>query len=172
MLSSLGKLLKKIVSKLLDFIKKILKNLWPLLILVAIVFFAPLAAAWLASVGAPTFLTTAFTWVGANVTPLLSTALSSLWAGGKAVVGAAYSAFSAASTSTKLSLVGGAAALLAPEETAEFISEVGEYVAETATTVLGGIVGTLVSNPIILIGGGLLLWWFLSRDDKETIYVQ
>jgi hypothetical protein len=173
MLSSLGKLLKKVLSKLMDFIKKILKKLWPLLIIIAIIYFAPLTAGYLSSIGAPSFLTSTFTWVAGNVTPLLSTTLSSLWSGGKALLGSAYSAFGAASTSTKLSLLSGAAALLAPEETAEFIGDVGSYIADTATTVLGAIAGTLFSNPIILIGGGLALWWLLSsKDSKETIYVQ
>jgi phage-related protein len=166
-LSSLGKLLKKIVSKILDLVKEIFKKIWPLILVIAIIYFAPVLAGYLGSAGAPAFLTNAFTWVGANVTPLVTSGLSSLWSGASTLISNGWSAFKAASMSTKLSVLSGAAALIAPEETAEFIGEAAEFVVDTATGIVGSVAGALFSNPWVLVGGAVALYFLLRKNKTE-----
>jgi Ca2+/Na+ antiporter len=170
MLSSLVKLIKKIISKIIDLVKEIFKKLWPLLLIIAIVFFAPAIAGFLGSIGAPQFLVSAFTWVGSTVTPILTSGLSALWSGATSIASSGWSAFKAASMSTKLALVTGASALIAPEETAEFIGDAAEFVADTAVGIVGAIASGILSNPLILVGGALALW-LLFRNKKQEVVI-
>jgi hypothetical protein len=73
--------------------------------------------------------------------------------------------------STKLALVTGASALIAPEETAEFIGDAAEFVADTAVGVIGAVASGILSNPIILIGGAIALW-LLLRDKKDRVVIE
>lgn len=162
LLSSIGKLLKAIIRAIVNFIKKYLSVIISIVLIVCAIYFAPVIAGWLTSVGAPTWLSTAFTWAGANVTPLLSVA----WDGVAALGSAAWSAFSGASIGTKAAIITGVSAAIAPEETGRVLTDVGELAADTVGSLLSG----AASSPVGLIAIGILAWWLFSRE-KEPVVV-
>lgn len=162
-LSAIGRLFKAIWNAIVNFIKKYFWIILLIIIIVCVVYFAPLIAGWLTSVGAPTWLSTAFTWIGANITPLLSTA----WSGITAVAGGAWDAFASASIGTKAAIVLGAAAAIAPEETAALIGEAGQFVGDTIGTVVTG----FVSSPFGLAVAAGLVWWFFFRKKENDVLV-
>lgn len=168
-LSSIGRLFKAIWKAIVKFIKKYWLLIVAIILIVCLIYFAPLIAGWLTSVGAPTWLSTAFTWVGANITPLLSTA----WSGITALAGGAWDAFASASIGTKTALLLGAAAAIAPEETADLIADVATFAGEVAGDVLGAAVGGLASSPLgFAVLAGLGIWLFMgsgSSGEKAPI---
>lgn len=166
--SKLFAAIKKIISKIIGFVAKLFKKLWPLLLAIAAVWFAPGIAGWLGSVGAPSWLTGAFGFIGTNVTPMLSSAWSWLSSAGSSVFGGASAAWSSLSMGTKASLVVGAATLLAPEEMADLASEVGTVIGDTVGSVVGAVGSGFLASPIgMLMIGGLLLWLLSDRQSTE-----
>lgn len=162
LLSSLGKLLKAIIRAIVNFVKKYLLVIILIVLIVCAIYFAPLIAGWLTSVGAPTWLSTAFTWVGANITPLLSVA----WDGVAALGQAAWSAFSGASIGTKAAIITGISAAIAPEETTQVLTDVGELAADSVGSLLSGV----ASSPVGLVAIGVCAWWLFFRK-KEPVVV-
>lgn len=160
-LSSIGRLFKAIWKAIVDFVKKYFWIILLIILIVCAIYFAPLIAGWLTSVGAPTWLSSAFTWIGTNITPLLSMA----WEGITTIAGYAYDAFSASSIGTKASLVLGAAAAIAPEETAELIGSVGELAFDGIGAVVGGVLNSPIGLPVV----AFLAWWFLFRKRETAI---
>lgn len=154
--SSLGKLVKAIIKKVFNLLKKLFKKLWPLLLIVAALYFGgPLIAGWLATAGAPAFLTTFFAsapaWIGTAATWLTSTAGSAL--------SSAWTWFANAPASTQAAIALGTSYALAPEETADFVSEVGEGLVDLVTSVIPG--------WLWVAGAGVAAWWLLAGNDKE-----
>lgn len=171
LLSSIGNLIKKILSSIVKAIKNLLKKLWPLLLIIAIIYFAPAITGFLATSGAPAWLSGAFGWIGTNVTPILTSALSSIWAGVKTVGSTAWSAYRGLELSTQASIAVGAAALIAPEETAAVISDVAELAVDVVGTVGSGLLEGLTSSTlgtVVLVGGGLWLLFTLFGSKKSN----
>lgn len=172
-LSSILDWIKAVFKKLVEFIVDFIKKYWVLIAIVAIIWFAPAIGAYLGSIGAPSFITSAFTWIGATVTPVLISGLTASWAWVSAGATSAWAAFAGASLVTQAAIVIGAGVLLAPEETAELISETAELAAELITTVVGAVAsGTGISSALAIGGIGLLAYWFFigrSSDDDRQI---
>lgn len=166
-LSSIGKMLKAIFKKLLSWVKKILKAIWPILLIIAIIYFAPMAVAWLTSVGAPSFLVTGMSAVS-SLTPYVTTALSWLGTNAGALVSSAWSGYSSFGTGTQLAILGGAAAMIAPEEFQEVIKEGAALAGDVIGTVAGAVAKGFAASPIgILAIGAGALWLIGSGDDKK-----
>lgn len=162
-------ILKSIVSFIVDFIKEY----WLLLVIIALIWFAPAIGAYLATSGAPGFLVSAFTWVGTTITPVLVGGLASIWTWGAGVASASWTAFAGASIGVQAAVVVGAGMLIAPEETAELISEVGEVAAEIVYATVSAVAsGTGLSTGLLVAGLGLTAWFFFFRSDDETVYLE
>lgn len=172
LLGSLGDLIKALIKKIVDFVKKLFKKLWPLILLVVVVIYAPVIGGWLSANGA-TWLGSAFSWVGTNVTPWVSSTLSSIWSGAKALAGKAWSAFKGLELGQQASIITGASALLAPEETAAVLGEAASLATDLFLATAGGIVSSVLSNPIALVALGVGAYWLLggfsSSSDTEQI---
>lgn len=165
--SSLGKLLKAIFTKLLTLIKKILKAIWPILLIAAIIYFAPAAVGFLTSAGAPAWLTGSFQWIATNLTPGLMSGLEWLTSGAGSLLSKGWTAFKGLELGTQLAIVGGAAAAIAPEETADVLEEAGKTVGEVTGAVASGIGSALFSSPWVLLAAGVAVWYFFIRDEND-----
>lgn len=160
LIGSIGKLFKALIKAIVNFIKKYFMVILMVVLVVCAVYFAPAIAGWLSSVGAPSFLSSAFTWVGANVTPLLSAA----WNGVASLGNSAYEAFSAASLGTKAAIVTGISAAIAPEETAAVIADAGALVGDSVAALASGVMSSPIGWAVI----GLAAW-FLIGSSKNTV---
>lgn len=168
-LSSIGKLFKAVFSKLLKVIKKIFKAIWPLLLIIAIIYFAPVAAAFLTSAGAPLWLSGSFSWIASTLTPTLMSGLSWLSTGVGSALSSGWTAFKGLETGTQLAILGGAAAVIAPEETADVIQSAADTVLDVVGTVLGGVGSALISSPWLLAAAAIGVWYFFIRDDGNEV---
>lgn len=166
--SKLWAAIRKIISKIFTFVKKILEKLWPLLLALAVIWFAPAIAGWLTTAGAPTWLSGAFSFIGTTVTPYLTSAASWLMSGAGSLFSGAAGVWSSLSMGTKASVILGAATLLAPEEMADLAGEVGTVIGDTIGDVGGAIAGGFASSPFGMIAIGLTIWFLLSRDKDES----
>lgn len=163
LLSAIGRLFKAIFAKLMKLIKTIFKKFWWVLLIVAIIWFAPAIAAFLTANGAPAFLVSAFNGV-ATLTPYLQSAVSWLGSSGGSVLDKAWTGFKALEFSTQLAVVGGAAALIAPEETMEVISETVSLAGDMVGAVVGAASSAL--GPLLL--GAVGLYFLFFRKKSET----
>ena len=176
-LNSLASWFKAIFRSIFKFITKLLKTLWPIILVGALIYFAPAISSWLVSSGAPTWLSGAFGWVGSTVTPLLTSAVSGIWSGTAALAGSAWTAFKAASLTTQLMVLGATAALIAPDETAAVISDavstVAGVVSDVASTVATTVATTSIAGvPLWLWGVGGLAAYFLLTSNKKSNQIQ
>lgn len=159
--------LKAVFDKLWKFIED---NLLLILIVVAI-WYAPMLATYFESVGMP-WLSSAFSWVGSNLTPLLVDAVSFV-TGPFTEGGMLYDLFVSESVGmgVKALIAIGGMYLLAPEETAAVVEAVaefaGEVVGDIASAFISGAVGSSFGTTAMLIGAGLLAWWFFSSSSEE-----
>jgi hypothetical protein len=172
-LSKLVDVIKKILSKLWKAIVKFVKKYWVVILILAVIYFAPMAASWLTSVGAPSWLSGSMAWIASTLTPYLTSAVGYLWSATAGLAASAWGAFASASLTTQLALGLGAAYLLAPEETSELVSEVAEVVGDVTVDLIGavasGVGSSLFSNPVVAIAGvGLLAWWLWPSSDNST----
>lgn len=163
LLGSLGKLIGAIFKWIVNFVKKYLAIILTIVIIVCLIYFAPAIAGWLGSVGAPSWLTTAFTWVGETITPSLISGLSSCWSGISSMFSSGWTSFSNATLGTKAAIVSGLSAAIAPSETAAVISDAAGLVVSTGGTFLS----SLASSPwgVTVIAGAV--WWFFFRKKGE-----
>lgn len=159
--SALFKWIKAVFAKVFDLLLKLFKAIWPILLIIAIIYFAPLAAAWLSSVGAPSFLVGAFEFIGAAA-PFVESLVGAIGSGLSYVGTEAWSAFAAAEFGTQVAIVAGAGALIAPEETAAVVEEAVEAVVDVTTSVVSGLASSW--GWLIAAGAGLYL---LTRPRKE-----
>lgn len=167
LLSSIWNLIKRIVKKIIDVVKKVLKALWPLILVVAAIYFAPAIGAWFNSAGFTT-LGGWFTSIGTSITPTLVGWLDSAWAGVASLGASTWTAFKGLSLGTQAAIVTGAAAVLAPDETADVISDVGTIVGEVGGSLIGGAISGL-PGWIWLAGAGLLFVLLSrNRNDDDT----
>lgn len=177
LLGAVGKLFSSLIKKIFSFLKKIFKSIWPLLLIVAAIYFAPVVAGYLSSVGAPSFLTSIFS-AASSLTPTITSAASWVWSNIGSVASTAWSGFKSLDIGTQLAVVGGAAALIAPEETAEVVEEIGTA-AGTVLGAVGSAVGDVVSgifsSPWGIAALGFAAYWFFGRGkptaDSQTIVV-
>lgn len=162
--SAIWNLVKKIFGKLFSWLKEVFGDWWQLLLIIAIIWFAPMIAGWLASVGAPEFLVTAMTWVGTNATPYVVAAGTWLWEGGASLVSSAWTAYKGLDFGTQAMLAVGAAALLAPEETEAVLKEGVDLVADVV-----GTVGTALvkSSAFLWALGAAAVYMLFVNDEKE-----
>lgn len=166
LLSAIGRLFKAIFAKLMKLIKTIFKKFWWVLLIVAIIWFAPAIAAFLTASGAPSFLVTAVNGV-ATLTPYLQSAVSWLGSSGGSFLDKTWTGFKALEFSTQLAVVGGAAALIAPEETMAVISETVSLAGEMVSAVAGAVSSSF--GPLLL--GAIGLYFLFTRRKKEETTV-
>lgn len=169
LLSWLKKFVKKVVRSVVKFVKKY----WAVLLIVALIFFAPQIALWLTAIGAPAWLVTAMGAVATHATPVLT----SIWGGAAAVAAVAATAFGNAHVLIQAAIVLGAIGLVdeeALEEIVEIGSElVGEAISVVASGVAGGLSTGLFGSPHalpLMLAAGLAYWLFFagkSEDDQE-----
>lgn len=162
MLSSLFDLIKAIIKKLVTLIKKIFKKLWPVLLLIALIYFAPVLGVWFTTNGFAT-LGTFFTTVGTTVTPTLVKIGTAVGEAAGATASAATEAFAGLSTSTQLAVVTGAAAIIAPEETASLVGDI----IDAGFSLGGAALGAVFSNPTVLFGAAAFAFWFFFLRKKK-----
>jgi signal transduction histidine kinase len=161
----LKRFITRIVAQVVDFVKKY----WWLVVIVALIFFAPSIAVWLSNTGAPLWLVNAFTFTATYATPILA----SVWAGTLAYAGAAATAFSTASLAVKGALVLGAIALVDEQAAGELITVGAELVSSTIGLVTAGVTTGVVSGifsasplvPIALIGAATYFLYFRKKED-------
>lgn len=163
LLGSLGKLIGAIFGAIFKFIKKYLAIILIIVIIVCLIYFAPAIAGWLGSVGAPSWLTTTFTWVGQNLTqPLIST-LSSCWNGVSSMFSSGYKSFADATIGTKAAIVTGLSAAIAPTETAAVLADA----ASLASSTIGSVVAGVASSPLGMAVIAGAIWYFFFSDRKK-----
>jgi hypothetical protein len=153
--------IKAVIEKIIAFITNFIEDYWLVLLAIVLICYAPGIGSWLTTNGFAS-LGAAFTWVGATVTPYVLGTLSTIW-GGVAAVGVA---FAEAGLGTKLAVVAGAMALIAPEEATAVIEEAVDLAADVVGTVVGAVVKATNILPFILGGFGLYLL-FTSDDEGE-----
>lgn len=171
-LSKLFDVLKKIIKTIVDFVKKFIKKYWWVLLIVAAIYFAPFLATYFASSGLTT-LSTFFGSIATNITSTVVSALDWAWSGASALGSAGLTAFKGAELSTQLAIVGGASALLAPEETADLITEVGSTVFDAVANVGDAILGAFPGWVWVAAAGvGLYLLWPSKRSEPQTVYLE
>lgn len=164
--SALFKLLRTIFKRVMSFVAKVFKAIWPLLLVVAVIYFAPTITAWLTSAGAPSWLTTAFSTLS-TVTPYVTTAVNWLITGAGSLASSAGAAFSKLGLGAQLALVAGAAAALAPDEFTNLVSEAATLAGNLASTALGAVAGAVASSPIGVLAIGAGLMFFLGKDRNK-----
>lgn len=166
-LSAIWNLIKKIFSAVLGWLSDLFgKFFWIILILV-VIWFAPVIATWLVSVGAPSFLVTAFQAISV-LTPYVQSAGMWLWTSGSSLVSTAWSAFRGLDAGTQAAVALGAAAAIAPEEMQTLIKEAGSLLADGASAIIDGI----VSNPLLLAGAAAAVWFLFFRKKSDTVVVE
>lgn len=158
--SAIAKLFRAIIKAIVNFVKKYWKIILMIVLIVVAIYFAPAIAGWLTSVNAPSFLVTGMQWVGANITPMLTSG----WAGVTELAGQAWNAFSAASIGTKAAIVTGLSAAIAPEETAEVLKEAGALTGGLIT----GLASGLLSSPVGLVIAGVCAWLLFRGKSKDN----
>ena len=161
-LSAIWNLIKKIFSAVLSWIGKIFGKLFWIILIVVLIWYAPVIVAWLTSIGAPGFVVSAFEMISI-ATPYVQSAGMWLWTGGSSLVSTAWQAFRGLDAGTQAAIALGAAAAIAPEETTALLEESVDLVVDGADA----IVGALASNPVVWIAAGLGLWLLFGSSNKR-----
>lgn len=162
-LGALGSLIKKIFQKIFAWLADVFGQLFWILLIIVLIYFAPMIAGYLASVGAPGVLVTAFEALSL-ATPYVVSAVTWLWEGGASLVSSAWSAYSSLSIGTQASIALGAAALIAPDETAKLVEETTSLIGGAVSTVAGA----FFSSPVgiaVLAGAA---WWLFGRSSGSS----
>jgi hypothetical protein len=167
-LSSILNIFKSIFSKIFSIIKSVFAQLWPLLIIIALIYFAPVIASYFGSIGAPAFLVDAFQTLSL-ATPYLVSSLQWVIDAGASLGAEAWDAWKELDLATQVGIGLGTSFLLAPEETVAIVKDI----ADTVGTVVGGVASGLLNSPIglgILAVGAFFL--FGGQDGKRGPHVE
>jgi len=158
LLSSIFRLFKAILKKIFNGLKQFLKKFWLVILIIVLIYFAPVIIGYLTSVGAPQFLISGMTWLS-GATPFVTSVVGAIGSGMSYVGSTAWNAYASASLGTQLSLAVGASMLLAPDETTAVISETVDVVADVGSKVIGGVARGLGSTWLWVAAGvgGLFL---------------
>lgn len=170
LLSSIWNLIMKILGAIFSWIGDLLGDWFLIILIIVLIWFAPVIAVWLTSVGAPSFLVSVFTSMS-SLTPYVIKAGTWLWGGASSLVSTAWSSYKGLETGTQAAIALGAAALIAPEETATLITDAADLVSTGAESILGAVVGAATSSPILLAVGGLAIWYFFFRDKSQKVVI-
>lgn len=161
-LSAIWNLIKKIFSAVLGWIGKLFGKLFWVILILVLIWYAPVIVAWLTSVGAPGFVVSAFELL-AVATPYVQSAGMWLWNGGSSLVSTAWQAFRGLDAGTQAAIALGAAAAIAPEETTTLLKEATDLVVDG----VDALVGALASNPFVWVAAGLAIWFLFGGDSKK-----
>lgn len=171
----MGKLFKAILGvfkRILRMIVNFVKKYWWVILMVVAIYFAPVISSWLTSAGAPSWLSGAFSWVAGNVTPYVTSLVTWLGSSAGSVVGSVGSWFSSLSFSQQAAVALGAAALIAPQETADVIDAGVGAIGDVVGTVGAAIAGSVLSQPLVWVAAGLALWLLWPEKDDQKITIQ
>lgn len=167
--SSIFKLFGAILKKIFRFVLNFIKKFWWVILIIALIYFAPVIVAYLTSIGAPSWLTTAFTWLS-GATPYVTSVVNSIISGASWIGTSVWNAFASASLGTQLSVAVGASMLIAPEETSQVISDTASLITDVTGSVIGGVVSAIPSTVwwTVAAVGGLFLIGRNRRADPAT----
>lgn len=165
-LSALWDLIAKIFDSIFSWLGDLLGDWFLVILIIVAIWFAPVIATWLTSVGAPGFLVSAFQTL-AVATPWVQSAGAWLWKGGASLLSSAWSGFKALDVGTQAAIVLGAAAAIAPEETEQLLTEAVDLATDIVTNTGGAVLGALSKSPAAWIIGGIAAW-FLFFHDKDN----
>lgn len=165
-LSAIWRLISKIFSAVLSWLGDLFGKLFWIILILVVVWYAPYIVTWLTSVGAPGFLVSAFEAI-ALATPYVQSAGMWLWDSATGLVSAAWSSYRGLDAGTQASIALGTAALIAPEETSAVVSEAAGLLVDTA----GVVGGALLSNPWMLVAGGLALYFLFFRKSRQEVVI-
>lgn len=169
MFSSLWKAIKAIVKKIFDFIKKFLKKFWVVIAVIAVFWFAPAITGFLASSGAPGWLTSAFSWTSTTITPTVTSVGGWLSSGAGKLGGWLKAGWASLTFGQKATLAVGAAGLLAPEETGQLLADVAGAVGDVVGGGVSAVVNAATKSPLFLVAAGLAVWYFFLREDPDEV---
>lgn len=153
-ISAFVKLLKAIVKKIIKFIIAVIKKFWWVILIIAIIYFAPYLLTTMVEIGAPEFLCTAMEYIAVELSPLVVDAVAWAVDGVVSVAATAGTAFGEAGIIVQAATVIGSCFLIAPDETTELVSEVAAGVGE--------LLGAAVSGVSSGLGLGSWLLWGLA----------
>lgn len=154
--SSLGAWIKAVLRGVLKFLRDLVKQLLPLILIAgALYFLGPTIGGWLSGIPGMGGLATWFT----NFPSMLTTWLGSAWGWIKS----GWTWFASLSFGTQALVFLGAAFILAPEETADLIGEVASGVGNVALNVAKSV----VSNPVVLLIVGFFVLRAVGRHSGE-----
>jgi hypothetical protein len=170
-ISDLGSLISKIFSAIWGWIKDILKNFWWIILIIAIIYFAPELLAFLSSAGAPAFVTDALGYIAANVTPIVVSIVDAIGTGLYSAATEGWGWFKALSWQQELSVLLGASSLIAPAQTAKVIGDVATVAAGLVGTTVGALASGLLGSPLgtlLIVGAGAYVVYKLTRK-KDSV---
>lgn len=171
-LSSLVNLIRALISRIWKSVWAFIKEWWWLILLIVIIYFAPAIATFLAeSTWAPVWLTNFMSWVAANVSTYVVTAVDWLISGALEAVSAAWDWYLTLGWEAELIIALGAAYAIAPEETTELVTEaaeaVGEFIVDVASAAASGLASSSLYS-YLLIGAFAYLGYKLITTNKST----
>lgn len=164
---ALWKLISKIVSRILKAIVAFVKKFWFIILIIAVIYFAPFLLTQLVAAGAPTWMTTAASWVATTLTPSVVSGVGWLASGAKTMGSSAWAAFADLGMGTQLALASGVAAAVAPEEFADLVTEAANLASDVVGTVVGAVTGSFLSSPIGIVAIAAGAIWLLGTGDDE-----
>lgn len=168
MFAALWKVIKRIFTAIFEWIRDFLKEFWWILLIIAIIYFAPAIIGWLTANGAPSFVITAMEGISV-LTPYVTSAVQWVWGMVSSGATSAWTAFKGLELGQQAAILFGAAALLAPEETAAVVSAAVDMAAGVVETVVGAAASGLGSSGLgMLLLGGAALWFFATSGSEES----
>jgi len=165
LLSFIRMIIAAIVA-LFKWIVVLIEELLPIIIIIAIIWLAPYAAVWLAGAGAPAWLVTAVTYIGAG-SAYIEAAAMWVYSGVLSIPAALASLGSYLGFWGSAALTVGVCAVLAPEETETFLDatvDLGVAIIDTVVSAVSSAFGLPQLAMVALLG-----WWLVSSmsDDKD-----
>lgn len=169
---SMWRLVKAIVKKVWNCIKNFIKKFWWVILIIVMIYFAPVMLAYLVEIGAPEFLVTAIEFVATELTPLLTEAVTSIGEVTGELWTSTAAEWSTLDWTTKLAIGVGASAVICPDETAEVVSEVTKTTASLIGSALSGALAAVTTSSLwkwALAGAAVWLLWSSGDDTTVTV---
>jgi hypothetical protein len=169
-LDSFLSLILAVIAAILSDIWQFVMDYWPIILILVMIYFAPQIAVYLAQTSwAPTWLISLFEAL-AVVSPYLVAVVDAAWAGMLYLASTAWSVYTALGPWLQLAVALGAAYLLAPEETSDFVDDVVGVVSSglgIVADIISGVTAPVIGPLLTLALAGAGLWIMASDDDDD-----